>query len=82
VSEDDIYDIPYGEAFSLPPGVLQIVQDDAEGVDWGLYPPEGWEDRYGALRAARGLYLAVVVGVIFWVVFIAGLIAIYRWVFA
>lgn len=77
MTDDDIY----GEVFSLPPGVLRIAQDDAEGADWGADPPEGYGRENRPLAAATGLCIAVAVGVVFWVVFIAGLIAIYRWVF-
>jgi hypothetical protein len=79
---DDIYDIPYGEALPLPEGISQIVVDDAEEADWGLYPPESSQGRYGALAPARGMCIAVVVGVVFWMVFIVGLVTLSRWVFA
>jgi len=77
MTDDDIY----GEVFSLPPEVLQIVTDDAETADWGADPPEGSEGRYGPLLAARGISIAVLVGVVFWVVFAFGLYGIYRLVF-
>jgi hypothetical protein len=79
----DIYDIPYGEELPCSPaGVFQIVTDDAEGVDWGQYPPESSQGRYEALAPARGMCTAVVVGVVFWMVFIVGLVTLYRWIFA
>lgn len=76
MTDDDIY----GEVFSLPPGVLQIVEDDGIGADWGADPPEGYGRENRPLAPATALCIAVAVGVVFWAVFIIGLVALYHWV--